>query len=58
MGTAVALGEWRGIVALALIALAFLRKIDIKEGFLSARFGEAYGRYRAEVPALIPWSRK
>jgi protein-S-isoprenylcysteine O-methyltransferase Ste14 len=58
LGSAIALAEWRGIVALALIALAFLRKIDIEEGFLTARFGEAYARYRAEVPALIPWSRR
>jgi protein-S-isoprenylcysteine O-methyltransferase Ste14 len=58
LGSAIALAEWRGIVALALIALAFLRKIDIEEGFLTARFGEAYLRYRAEVPALIPWSRR
>jgi protein-S-isoprenylcysteine O-methyltransferase Ste14 len=58
LGTAIALAEWRGIVALALITLAFLRKIDIEEGFLTARFGEAYARYRAQVPALIPWSRR
>jgi len=58
LGSAIALAEWRGIVALALIALAFLRKIDIEEGFLTARFGEAYTRYRAEVPALIPRVRR
>ena len=58
LGTAIALAEWRGIVALALITLAFLRKIDIEEGFLTARFGEAYARYRAQVPALIPWLRR
>jgi protein-S-isoprenylcysteine O-methyltransferase Ste14 len=58
LGSAFALAEWRGLVGLALIALAFLRKIDIEEGFLTARFGEAYARYRAEVPALIPWSRR
>jgi protein-S-isoprenylcysteine O-methyltransferase Ste14 len=58
LGSAIALAEWRGIVALVLITLAFLRKIDIEEGFMSARFGEAYARYRAEVPALIPWRRR
>jgi protein-S-isoprenylcysteine O-methyltransferase Ste14 len=58
LGSAIALAEWRGVIALVLIALAFLRKIDIEEGFLTARFGEAYARYRAEVPALIPWSRR
>jgi protein-S-isoprenylcysteine O-methyltransferase Ste14 len=58
LGNAITLAEWRGIVAFVLITLAFLRKIDIEEGFLSARFGEAYARYRAEVPALIPWARR
>ena len=58
LGNAIAVAEWRGIVALALIAVAFCRKIVTEEGFLTAQFGEAYARYRAEVPALIPWSRR
>lgn len=57
LGSAIAEAEWRGFVALALITLAFLRKIAIEERFLTAQFGEAYVRYRAEVPALIPWPR-
>jgi len=57
LGSAIAEAEWRGFVALALITLAFLRKIAIEERFLAAQFGEAYARYRAEVPALIPWPR-
>lgn len=55
LGSAIAEAEWRGFLGLALIALAFLRKIAIEERFLTAQFGEAYARYRAEVPALIPW---
>jgi protein-S-isoprenylcysteine O-methyltransferase Ste14 len=50
----IALGEWRGLVALVLVTAAFLRKIQIEERFLSEQFGEAYVRYRQEVPALIP----
>jgi len=57
LGNAIAVAEWRGVLALALIALALRRKIGIEEGFLMARFGAAYARYRAEVPALIPWLR-
>jgi protein-S-isoprenylcysteine O-methyltransferase Ste14 len=53
-GTAVAIGEWRGIIALALFAVAFLYKIRIEERFLVDRFGAAYGRYREQVPALVP----
>jgi protein-S-isoprenylcysteine O-methyltransferase Ste14 len=40
---------------LVLITLSFVRKIAIEERFLIAQFGDAYARYRAEVPALIPW---
>ena len=54
LGNAIAVGEWRGLVAVALVTVAFLRKIGIEEAFLTEQFGEAYTRYRAEVPALIP----
>jgi protein-S-isoprenylcysteine O-methyltransferase Ste14 len=57
LGTALALGEWRGLVALGLATVAFLRKIPIEERFLTDQFGEAYARYRAEVPALVPLLR-
>lgn len=55
LGSAIAAGEWRALLGLALITLSFLRKIAIEEQFMTAQFGEAYARYRAEVPALIPW---
>jgi len=55
LGTALSLGEWRGLVALGLIAAAFARKMRIEEQFMRENFGDAYGRYRAEVPALIPF---
>ena len=42
------------LLELALVALAFLRKIAIEERFLIEQFGAAYDRYRAEVPALLP----
>jgi protein-S-isoprenylcysteine O-methyltransferase Ste14 len=58
LGSAIAEGEWRGLVGLGLITLSFLRKITIEERFLTAAFGGAYARYRAEVPALIPGPRR
>ena len=58
LGSAIAEAERRGFAGLALIILAFLRKIAIEERFLIAQFGEAYARYRAEVSALIPWPRR
>jgi protein-S-isoprenylcysteine O-methyltransferase Ste14 len=50
----IALGEWRGLLALALMTAAFLRKISIEEQYMQEQFGDAYRRYRQEVAALIP----
>jgi protein-S-isoprenylcysteine O-methyltransferase Ste14 len=55
IGTTLAIGKWRALPGLALIAAALLRKVTIEERFMSEQFGEAYARYRAEVPALIPF---
>jgi protein-S-isoprenylcysteine O-methyltransferase Ste14 len=54
LGSVIARGEWRGLVGLALITGSLLRKIAIEERFLTQQFGDAYTRYRREVPALIP----
>ena len=54
LGSAIATGEWRGLLALALITVAFLRKITVEERILTGQFGDAYRRYQAEVPALLP----
>jgi protein-S-isoprenylcysteine O-methyltransferase Ste14 len=54
LGTAIAIGEWRGLIALVLITVAFLRKLTIEERLMTEQFGEAYARYRDEVPALLP----
>ena len=55
LGTAVAIGEWRGLVAFALITAAFVLKFKTEERFMSETFGEQYARYRAEVRSLIPF---
>jgi protein-S-isoprenylcysteine O-methyltransferase Ste14 len=55
LGTAVAEGEWRGLVAFAAVLVAFLRKVRIEERLMLETFGEEYARYRREVPALVPW---
>jgi protein-S-isoprenylcysteine O-methyltransferase Ste14 len=53
-GNVVARGEWRDVLAFALVAASFWRKIRIEERFMLAQFGEAYARYQKEVPALVP----
>lgn len=55
LGSAIAEGEWRGVVAFGLFAVSFMRKITLEERLLIGAFGEDYVRYRAEVPALVPW---
>ena len=54
-GTAIALGELRGILAVLLFIAACLRKIRIEEKWLIAHFGQAYEDYRKDVRALIPF---
>ena len=53
-GSAIAEGEMRAILALALIVWAFLWKIRAEEQFMLEQFGDAYARYRQRVAALIP----
>jgi protein-S-isoprenylcysteine O-methyltransferase Ste14 len=55
LGTAVAFGEWRGLLAFGFLTAAFLLKIRREECFMSESFRNDYARYRAEVPALIPF---
>jgi protein-S-isoprenylcysteine O-methyltransferase Ste14 len=53
--TAIVIGSWRALIGLALLVAAILRKLTIEERFMTEQFGEVYVRYRAEVPALIPF---
>ena len=54
-GTAMTIDKWRALAGLALIVIAFVRKLTIEERFMAEQFGEAYARYRAEVAMLIPY---
>jgi protein-S-isoprenylcysteine O-methyltransferase Ste14 len=54
LGSALAEGQWRGLVALALITAAFLHKIKVEERVLTEQFGDAYRQYQAETSALLP----
>jgi protein-S-isoprenylcysteine O-methyltransferase Ste14 len=55
IGTAIAVGEWRGVLAVALVIIAYLRKISLEERFLNEQFGSEYAQYRHEVRGLIPF---
>lgn len=55
LGSAVALGEWRGVIALVLAAIAFWIKLRVEERWMREQFGEAYTAYARRVRALVPF---
>jgi protein-S-isoprenylcysteine O-methyltransferase Ste14 len=55
IGSALAVGEWRGVLAVAIVAASFWRKLKLEEQLMRRQFGETYARYAARVPALIPF---
>lgn len=57
VGSAIARGEWRGVIAVAIVLWAFSRKLQTEERYMREQFGDAYRRYSERVPALIPGFR-
>jgi len=55
LGTALALGEWRGLLAVALAGGAFWFKLRIEERWMRQQFGAAYLAYAHRVRALVPF---
>jgi len=56
LGTALASGTVGAALGAAIIAAALVRKLRAEEGFMHETFPGEYERYRAEVPALIPFT--
>lgn len=54
-GNAVMVGDWRGLLAVAIVLVSFWRKFRLEESWLSRHFGEPYRLYQARTKALIPW---
>jgi len=54
-GSAVARGEWRGILAFALVLAALYRKLRMEERWMREQFGDAYQMYCRRVAALVPF---
>jgi protein-S-isoprenylcysteine O-methyltransferase Ste14 len=54
VGCAVARDEWRGVLAVVIAYVSLWRKSLLEERWMIDTFGDAYRRFRSEVPALIP----
>jgi protein-S-isoprenylcysteine O-methyltransferase Ste14 len=54
-GTACAIGQWRGLLALALTFGAVWYRAGAEERLMTATFGDDYRRYQARVRRLIPF---
>lgn len=54
-GTAIALGQVCGLVALAILFIVYSWKIHREERLLAGEFGEEYAAYCRTVPALVPF---
>jgi protein-S-isoprenylcysteine O-methyltransferase Ste14 len=55
VGSALARGEWRGVLAVLIAFLSLWRKLRLEERWMAEQFGERYRAYSAEVSALIPF---
>ncbi len=55
LGTAVALGEVRGLVALAITFVGWSYKAELEERFMEQQFGDEYVRYKRDTKKLIPF---
>ena len=55
LGCALALGEWRGLVAVGLVFFALVRKLRLEEEWMRKQFGGSYENYSRRVRALVPF---
>ena len=55
MGTALVIGEWRGVLAVVVIWAAHSRKALREERLMTAEFGEEYAAYQRRTWRLLPF---
>jgi protein-S-isoprenylcysteine O-methyltransferase Ste14 len=55
VGSAIARGEWRGVLAVLIASLALWRKLRMEERWMIGLFGERYEQYRRDTWALFPY---
>ncbi len=54
-GSAIALGEWRGLLAVALLFFILLYKLTLEEKWMRETFGNSYEAYAKRTSALVPF---
>jgi protein-S-isoprenylcysteine O-methyltransferase Ste14 len=55
LGSAIALSQVRGLVALGLVFLVFWAKFRMEEKWMHSQFGEMYSDYSQKTAALVPF---
>jgi len=55
LGSALAVDEVRGVLAVAIFAIAFWTKLRLEENWMRSQFGETYAAYSSRVAALVPF---
>jgi protein-S-isoprenylcysteine O-methyltransferase Ste14 len=53
-GTALVIGKYRGLVAVAMFLIGFTRKARNEESFLAAEFGAAFDEHRRRTGFFLP----
>ena len=54
LGTALKVGDWRGLLAVAIVLASFWRKLRVEERWLTEQFGPSYVAYMQRTKALVP----
>lgn len=54
IGSALKVGDVRGIFAVLIVFISFWRKLRMEERMLGETFGDTYAQYKARTKALIP----
>jgi protein-S-isoprenylcysteine O-methyltransferase Ste14 len=54
IGSALATGEYRGLLAFAIILFGFFRKARKEEAFLAANFGESFLEHKQRTGFFLP----
>jgi protein-S-isoprenylcysteine O-methyltransferase Ste14 len=55
VGSAITLGEMRGVLAVVIVVASLWRKLRLEERWMAEQFGDDYERYRGRVRALVPF---